>query len=191
MTFDTTHEAPHGGDKHSSKMEKQQPTARDIARDCYRDADGDLKKATRAMRRKLSRNPKLMTLLIEEFIESACDLAVRYEQQQKRRQTWLPPNYDPGGNGERVAALASATRSMLMDFPLPHSGVKLGDATLSEILEASSFYVSQGKDMLAKGRWLSMIGEKLVQAKTDKDATPREVLNEKTLAELQKEAING
>ena len=101
----------------------------------------------------------------------------------ERLSKWLPPNYDAGGKGDRVAALAEGNAAMLMDFPLP-GGKRLGEATADEVRTAAEFYSKQAGNMAHKARWLSMIAARV------KDKTVKDALTEKKLRELQKETAN-
>jgi hypothetical protein len=160
-------------------------TIHDVARDCYQAARGDVKRAAKIMQRQVSNNRELLSQLSEEFIRFTCVEATGQIMRSERLKTWLPPNYDKGGNGHRITDLVTGNRAMMMDFPLP-SGKRIGDAVASEVRDAAAFYGKQAKDMGHKARWLSLVADCVA-----KNKTVRESLTEKKLRELQQESING
>lgn len=86
----------------------------------------------------------------------------------------------------RMAALADAVESTLMDgFRLP-GGKALGDATKPDLIMAANGYAAQIGDMMIKRRWLSLIADKM----KDDRQTVRTELNEQTLQALKAEAKN-
>lgn len=141
-------------------------------------ADGDVKAATAVLLKKVRQSRQLRDALTEPLLEQACYNAITAQCRRQRRQIWTPPNYEAGGNGDRVIALARS----LLDFPLP-GGRRLGEATRDEVVDAARFYAAQADDMTHKARWLARVAEALSDAQCVADA-----LDEARLAELQKEA---
>jgi hypothetical protein len=161
---------------------KPEITVQDIARAAFKAAKGDVKRAASIMEHKVRSDATLLAQLSEEFIRIVCVQTTGVVLRQTRKTAWLPPNYDPGGKGSRIAALAKGNEEMLMAFPLP-GGKPLGDADSGEVLEAAEFYGKQARDMGHKARWLSLIASRVPEGKTVKES-----LSEKKLRQLQRES---
>src|SRR5687767_3796201 len=107
---------------------KVEITVRDIAREVYDRSRKDVKKAARAMERKIRGDESLLRELSEEFIRMVCVVATDRLLRSDRAKAWTPPaNYDEGGHGDRVHVLARSNQEMLMHFPLPQTRTPLGD----------------------------------------------------------------
>lgn len=155
-----------------------------VAAEVLKEADGDVRKATEMMERRVRENRALRDALTEPLIAAACYDAVRGQIRALRKQVWTPPVYS-GASGapevqrSRVTALA---QSNLMMFSLP-GGKPIARATLAELLKASEFYTEQGRDMVHKGRWLA-----LVAARVPADKFVADALTEDDLRALKEEA---
>lgn len=165
--------------------EAEEITISGVARGCFDKSGGDIQKAARLMVKEFRRDEKLLMLFSEHCIRLTCVEAVKTICRSERRSTWLPPNYDAGGNGARVLALAKSNSEMLLDFPL-WGGKKLRDATKDDVAESAAKWTAQGKDMMSKGRWLSLVASRVPEKKTVGQA-----LTETELRKLHKEATNA
>lgn len=185
MTFKESGTQPSDGIALPIAKKRDRKSVYDIAHEAFDTAKGDTAKAAQLMERRVKSNRALLSELSEEFIKLVCKTATGTVLRAERRAVWLPPNYDPGGKGNRVNALAAGNEEMLMRFPLP-GGKLLGDATHEELLDASEMYAKQAADMDLKARWLGMIAERVPEGKC-----AREVLNERQLQKMREEAANA
>lgn len=151
-----------------------------IARDALRTAGGEVQRATKLMAKQVRANPALLRELMNDMIEVACYQEIGRLVRGDRAIVWTAPNYDKGGNGERVKALAKG--NALMFFPLP-GGVLLMNATRAEVLEASAFYGAQADNMSAKARWLALVAKAC-----DGEKPVGKCLTEERLREFQMKA---
>lgn len=166
------------------KTEVKQETVAIVAREILEKAGGDVRKATELMERRVRESRALRDALTEPLIAAACYDAVSAQLRKARHKVWNPPVYsgstgEPQGQRSRVEALA---QSNLMMFQLP-GGKPIAKATLTELLEASEFWTKQGRDMMHKGRWLS-----LVAARVPADKYVADALTEDDLRSLKAEA---
>lgn len=149
-------------------------------------AKGDVQRATKAFEQTVRSNRGLRDQLLEPLIASACYDAIRKVSITERRTAWKPPTEKlvPGKvtGSARVVQLAAGN---LLMFPLP-GGKKLGEATRKDISAAAEFYSKQAGDMGHKARWLQLIAQSVPNNKTVND-----VLTDKRLRELQREAKNA
>lgn len=163
------------------------PARRDLvaeaAKTALDQAKGDVREATKILEDSVRNHRQLRDALTDPLIANACYGAVRAVCHVERRKVWSPPVQrfvkTQVTGAHRVVQLAAGT---LLMFPLP-GGKKLGDATRDEITTAASFYESQSGDMAQKARWLQLVAQSIPANKK-----AGEVLNEKRLRELQKEA---
>jgi hypothetical protein len=189
MTFEQTTAAPTTDRRHraprgvlAAVKSRKEESVYDIARAAFHAAAGDVKRAARIMQRRVTVDKALLTALSEEFIRIVCEVTTRGVLRHRRRVVWLPPNYDKGGKGARVTALAAGNR--LIYFPLP-GGKVLADASAAEVRAAAAFYTLQARDMGWKARWLRAVAQRVPEGKTVKEA-----LTEKALTKLKAEALN-
>ena len=146
------------------------------------DAKGDVREATRMLEEAVRQSRRLRDLLLEPLISNACYDAIRAQVRVDRRDVWKAPvvKLVPSNSGVtgsfRVAQLSAGT---LLMFPLP-GGLRLGEATRSEVVEAAGFYASQASDMAHKSRWLMLVAQCVPEDKTVGD-----VLTDKRLRDLQ------
>jgi len=153
-----------------------------VARAALKSASGDVQRATSLMARRVRGDMSLYRELMDELVESACYASIRDEVRDVRRNVWMAPNYDAGGNGERVKSLAAG--NALMFFPLPN-GKLLAHATRVEVEEAASFYAKQSENMGTKARWLALVAKRI-----EGNKTVGKCLTETQLRTLQEKA-NG
>lgn len=158
-------------------------TVTSAARDALDSADGDVRNATDLMAAQVRDNRALREALTEPLIDVACYEQIRMLCRQARRNIWLAPNYDAGGNGGRIQDMSDR---LLLDMRLPVPGMPmLKDASRDEISAAIHFYTEQASDMAHKARWLTLVLRSVPRRKK-----PGAVLDEKRLRALQTEAEN-
>lgn len=160
---------------------KEESKVAAVAVAVLKEADGDVRKATELMERRVRESRALRDALTEPLISAACYDAVSAQIRKSRHRVWTPPVHsgasgEPQGQRGRVEALA---QSNLMMFPLP-GGKMLGKATREEIAKARHFFGEQGRDMMHKERWLG-----LVEAKVPDDKTAGDVLSEDDLRAMK------
>lgn len=165
-----------------AKLKDDEPTPESVAREVLDLCGDDLPKATKMLEQRVRSNQSLWFALTDPLIHAACYDTLRGLVRQNRAIIWTAPNYDKGGNGDRVRHLASAN---LMMFPLP-GGLLLKDATRVDVSRAAEFYHKQASDMHNKARWLSLIAQHVTEDKCVGD-----VMTAERLRELQQEAANA
>lgn len=162
-------------------------TAHTVARACFDEANGDIKRAAKLMEEKLRGDKVLLAQLIEQFIHLVCQVVINHIMRTERTNTWLAPNYEPGGYGNRVHKLAESNVQIgLMKFWLGAVGKVLGDCNAEEVSAAAETWHKQGSTMVRKAKWLFSVA-KVVQ----KGKTVAQSLTEKKLRELQQKAANA
>lgn len=123
---------------------------------------------------------RLYESLMRRYEVDAAQDAVRDVISRERCAIWKAAHVRPAAPDNRVTALARANSSALMDFRLP-GGLPLRLATAEQIMAASDFYVTAGKDALAKGGWLKRVAQAVPDGKT-----AGEVMTEDDLKGLMK-----
>jgi hypothetical protein len=166
----------------AAEREPSIPSIIDVARAALKASDGDVQRATKLLARRVRADVVLYRALLDRMVETACYEAVVTVTQRNRDMVWTPPNYDKGGNGGRVRALAAG--NALMFFPLP-GGKLLAHANRREIEEAAAFYGKQAADMTWKARWLSLVAKHV-----EGNKTVAKCMTEQQLAKLQERAAN-
>lgn len=153
------------------------------AQEAMKEGGGDVQKASRLLEAAVRKNRDLRDALTDPLLANACYDAVRKVCIVERRAIWKPPVE------KRVASIVTGAKRVvqlaagnLLTFPLP-GGKKLGEATRAEISKAAEFYRSQSADMQSKAKWLQLVAQSIPEDKTAGD-----VLTDKRLRELQKEA---
>jgi hypothetical protein len=157
-------------------------TVESVARECFKACDGDVQAATKKMAARVRSDIGLFRQLLDEMVESACYSELAKLNRANNSAIWNAPNYDPGGKGERVKALASG--NALMFFKLPE-GPLLGQAHKADVEAAADFYAKQAKDMGWKARWLQLVAKHV-----EGNKTVGKCLTEKQLAKLKERATN-
>jgi hypothetical protein len=132
-----------------------------LAAACLQRADGNVQQATEEMVARVQSTPALYRTLMDPLVREACYDKIRAACRQERAVVWRTTQPDQQQTRRSVAALAEATQMTLLDnFHLP-GGKVLGDATKSEIEEASRAYLAQSRDEAVKGRWLAMVAKRM------------------------------
>ena len=128
----------------------------ELAQNVMEDSDGDVLAATERLEKMARKDVEIWQALTEGLLRNACYDACRAVCRADRRQIWYSPNYDAGGNGDRVKTHSAS----LMDLPLP-GGKKLRDATKGDLLEASGFYLRQAAQMRGVADFFAAIAERV------------------------------
>lgn len=131
-------------------------TATELAQEAMQAANGDVLEATAILEQKARGDMDVWRALTDGLLKKACYDACRGICRTERRIIWNAPNYDAGGNGERIKAHSST----LMDWPLP-GGMKLKDATKADLIAAAEFYAKQAANMQSISNWLNQIAKKV------------------------------
>jgi hypothetical protein len=163
---------------------KGSPSIYALAQAAFEQADGDPRQAALTLIAKIGRNRALREELAEEFVRTTCMRAARDVLHSERAKSWLPPNYDAGGKGDRVKALARSNTEMLLNFPLD-DGTKLRDATREQIEKFGTLCAAQGKTLVHRGMFLLAVAAKLKPGQK-----AGRFLTEKDLQQLRKETAN-
>lgn len=148
----------------------------DYATAAMEQANGDVIKATEILEDQARGDVAIWKVLTEGLLRNACYDACRAICRSERKIIWESPNYDAGGNGERIKQHATT----LMDWPLP-GGMKMRDATKKDLMEAATFYSKQAAKMSAIAKWLDAVASKV------KSKTVGQTLTDKQLMELRDE----
>lgn len=135
------------------EQETAQKTVQKVAQECV-DATSSIQEAQNRLKRLTLEDSDLHRRVTAHLLDQACYDAVRAVHKGNRQKIWAAPNYTQGGNGHRLKTMAVT----LLDFPLPN-GVKLGDATGAQVIEAAEFYRKQAADMRNKAIWLKKVSE--------------------------------
>lgn len=161
------------------------PNIRQIAAEELDRADGAVERATAAMQRRVLNDHALFRALMTPLVHGACYNEITSVCRAARAVIWR--NTQPSAEeGRRVIELTGrATARVLMNFQLP-GGLRLGDATKSQVQEAAQFYLNQGNDMLIKGRWLQLINNAM-----PRNTTVASALTEQRLWALRRNAENA
>lgn len=151
--------------------------ATELAQAAMKAEGGDVLKATKRLERMARKDVAVWQALTEGLLRTACYDACRGVCRSERRQIWYTPNYDAGGNGERVKAHGDS----LMDLPLP-GGKRLRDATHADLLGANAFYAKQASQMQILANFYLAVAGKV------KTKTVGETLTESALRRLKNDA---
>ncbi len=141
----------------------------EIARDIWAKS-GDLDESSAMLLKAAKADPELYVALMGPWELRAARTAIRVTFGQSRRaiihDLKHPSTFErPTGPDNRVHALARATMTSLMDFPLP-GGMPLSAATKDDLLAGAHFYLERSADMGTKGRWLERIAKALPNGQT-------------------------
>ena len=140
-------------------------------------AGNDIKRATDEAVRLLTSDDDTLHELMPRLIREWCSEQVCAHLSRIRAAAIYPAAVDQGG-----ARLRAAMRVFLMDFPLPGTGKRLGDATGDEVGAAAAFYRGVAADASLKARWLAAVAERA------EPAVVADALPEAELQELRKQA---
>lgn len=137
-------------------FKEDEPSVGVLANQAMADSGGDIKKAAANLERLAAANPPIWFALTENLLSRACYDAVRGVCRQSRRAIWTAPNYDKGGNSDRLKSFSVS----IMDWPLP-GGMLLRNANKEDVLKAAGFYSTQAKSMSSVAAWLMLIGKRV------------------------------
>lgn len=169
----------------TAQREQEEVDIGEYARMALQKTQHNASAATKLLESWAQNDPNLKDALITPLIRGACYDAIRAVFRVDRKRIWTTVDHStdsPGSSSRRVEHLAS---SNLMMFPLP-GGKRLKDATREDLLFASDFYTKQGRDMLTKARWLTLVSQHMTGKKRVSD-----VMDEKKLIDLKDKSVEG
>lgn len=149
-------------------------TVKAVAKECYDEAGGDVRKATDLLEAQVRGDQRLFEEAMGPLVRQTCYSIISGQLRTDRKRVWTAPVHNGGDKPSRVNAIAAGT---LMMFPMP-GGKKLKDATLQEVSEARAMYNDQAMDMSFKARWLGLIEKDLPEGKKVLDVFDETMLND-------------
>jgi len=169
------------------EMDRQEPNVelRELASRTLERCKGDVQAATTELTNTIGSHPILYKTLMDPLLREACYNLIRGVCRANRRAIWHTPQPSVSTAKQNVGVLAKATRTSLLYYPL-HGGLFLKDAFKADVLNTVHYNETQGKDMLVKARWLTLVAERLPDNKK-----VGEVLTEKQLAALKTKVDKG
>lgn len=153
----------------------------EVAEQSLTQAKGDVQEAVVIMQGRVEGNKALYRELMNPLVRTACYEAIAAVRRSNREKVWTAPQHQDNSGSKGVESLANANRS-LFDFPLPHGGT-VQTATRGDLIRASVFYYTQGRDMVIKANWLKKIAQKVPVGRI-----AGEVLSEQQLRLMQTNA---
>ncbi|MDF3606526.1 hypothetical protein PE067_10480 [Paracoccus sp. DMF-8] len=159
----------------------------ELAKEALDRAGGDLRTATDSLNAALRDDEHLRLALIEPALEEMA-AARAYKLVRANRTDILEASRKPLPNRAKVSpfAIVPSIRATLLDFPIA-GGMKLRDACLEDVQKQSSIYLTQGTEMMRRGRWMAMIAAAL----PDADTPVGDVLAAEDLDRLEKDAADA
>lgn len=145
-----------------------------LARDYLSKHDGQTDAAVEALTKALLRDKPLLRSIIKAALHDAVSYRVEASLRTDRRQIMRTA----GQSRDGVIALANGLSRALLDMPLAN-GLRLREASRTQVLEQASRYDGLAKDMGRKARWLELIGQSIPDGKTVGD-----VMDDARAAEL-------
>lgn len=147
------------GHQRSAKPSQMQP-ALPLAVRAVEAVGQDVVLATDEAFRLLTADKAAMKSLLPQIVRAWCSHQVRaylsdLREAALRRSDPLQSPADQGG-----ARLRAAIHVFLMDFPLPGTGKRLGDATGEEAAVAAQYYRGIAADASLKSRWLQAVADR-------------------------------
>lgn len=127
---------------------------RSLAREALRDSDGRTKEAIDLLTKRLAEDKRLM----REVVADAIVLASTDLIEGAMRDTRASVTYSASQARAGVVALANGIKFSILDFPLA-GGVKLRDASPTQLKEQIDRYDAIGRDVTHKARWLRMVAK--------------------------------
>lgn len=128
------------------------PDLRSLARDALTKSRGNTKRATDNLTLLLEEDKALLRAIVSDAIQIAAYYTVNHAMRHKRAAVVVSAEQSRSG----VVALASGISASLLDFPLA-GGLRLRNATASEVAEQIDRYDAIGRDVRRKARWLRLI----------------------------------
>jgi hypothetical protein len=142
----------------------------EIARNCL-DRTSDVDAALPHFMAALRADPAMMAALLDGAEDRLARVFLRNLVGQERRRIWAdmpaprPAALDADDMQRRADALVRGNLSALFDIRLP-GGKTLAKATKAEVAQAAEFYLTQGRTMTARGKWLNRIATAMKDDKT-------------------------
>lgn len=125
---------------------------RSLARDALTKSRGNTKRATDNLTLLLEEDKALLRAIVSDAIQIAAYYTVNHAMRHKRAAVVVSAEQSRSG----VVALASGISASLLDFPLA-GGLRLRNATASEVTDQIDRYDAIGRDVRRKARWLRLI----------------------------------
>lgn len=129
-----------------------------LAESALDQAKQDVLAATAIMVEHIQGDDTLYHLLMDKLLRTACYDVIAALCRQRNQVIWETPRRTAAEEAKSVSAAASAAKHALMNTILP-DGVRLGDALKEDVEAHADFYLKQGKTMLVKGQWLTLIAK--------------------------------
>ena len=142
-----------------------------LAERCLKDSGDCIHVATEIMSKKILNNNTLFLMMMRPLVHAACYDTLRRIFKKERKAIWTAKNYTKAGNGHRLLSM--------LDFPLPHNLMRLGDARKEDLYAAANWYQLRIDDMKAKATWFIRVAEKIGNKRV------RQCLSDSQLRELQ------
>lgn len=161
------------------KQETEEITLTTLAREALEERDGNVTKAAGLLANRLSRDKKLLNIVVEEAIREVANDRARQLNMQLRRAVIR------SASRADVDALADGLAASFLDFPLS-TGVRLRDADRKAVEVQVEIYRRMHVTTGHKYRWLQCIAQAIPDGKKVGD-----VLAESRLNELWKETQNA
>ena len=163
----------------STPVPAKSPSLYDLARRHLDDAGNDVAEATEALVDLLCDDAATLRSVLRPVIEEAARTTVGDAMRAERKAILgsYKSRTDAAGRAA-VAALASGITRSLLDFPLA-GGVRLRDASRTEVEEQAGLYEAFASDQARKARWLRAVADRMGTARKVADA-----LDEATITEL-------
>lgn len=79
----------------------------------------------------------------------------------QRRTAWAAPTKAAETGSDRLARAVHTNSYTVLDFRLPNTNLRLGDARKSDLIEAAGYYGSRAADAAHKARWLEAIAARV------------------------------
>lgn len=152
---------------------------KEVARECFKEADGDIMEATKVMAIAVKNDQELFRALMEPLLTEACYSIVSSMGRSRNQAIWAAA--ETGRAVSQKAAIVALGEGLLGWMVL---GKKpLGECKNEDLAEAIKHYDDQAHDMQSKSDWM-----RLVVAANPKNKKIKQVLTHEKLEELQKKA---
>ncbi len=161
-------------------METGNRTLGQIAAECLAGSEGDWVTAAIAMRKQIDSDPKARGELLNPLISGAIWDRIRQAAHNDRTKC-LQPN----AGSDSTDGLEAMARRTLLDFQL-RNGLRLGDATRSDVKQAADWYGTLARANGTNALWLDSIVKRL----KDDNKLVSDVLTEKQARRLRDKAEN-
>lgn len=149
---------------------------RALAREALEESDGDRTRALLLLGTRIREDRALYERFVDPLIDDALDDAIGGALREERRP-FRNNDMVRSDNTVGLTALGAFHARTLLDFPLPGSGLPLGDATHGELDLAIATYRPTIRTMTIDSRWLAGIIERLPEGKTVRQQFTHEALH--------------